>query len=41
VLAWATRLASSSAAGLAQDVSKADPQIMAVRSLLTTTTGWH
>merc|ERR1740130_2330742 len=41
VLAWATRLASSSAAGLAHDVSKADPQITAVRSLLTTTTGWH
>jgi len=41
VLAWATRLASSSAAGLAQDVSKADPQIVAVRSLLTSTTGWH
>merc|ERR1719223_179639 len=41
VLTWAARLASLSAGGLAQDVSKADPQITAVRTMLTKTTGWH
>ena len=30
-----------SADGLARDVSKADPQITAVRTMLTKTTGWH
>ena len=40
-LTWATRLASSSAGALAQDVGKADPQIAAVRSMLISTTGWH
>ena len=41
VLTWAARLASLSADGLARDVSKADPQITAVRTMLTKTTGWH